>query len=322
MSRVAVLGAGGYIGRRTVELLRLAGHNVLPLVRPGSSSRHEDEHAVDARDEVGLTTALKGRDAVVASIAGSNDTIVDVVEPIYRAAMQAGVRRIVHLSSAVVHGQAPIPGTDEGQSLSPDQPFAYNRAKIEAERRFKQLRTKHQVEVVMLRPFIVYGPNSRWVRDFADQLVTGRAMVFDGGEGICNAVHVDNVVHAIERALVSDVPPASAILLNDAETVRWLDLFRPIATALGYDFERIPSRSSRETVERLTQPSRWWRKFFQESAEARERLLEAALLQSCTVRLPIDKARAVLGYDPPVSFAQGVQLAVAELDKAGYGCSR
>jgi nucleoside-diphosphate-sugar epimerase len=318
MSRLAVLGAGGFIGSRTVELLRAGGHDVLALVRPGSAKRQPGDHPVDARDRDGLAATFKGCEAVVASIAGSTDTIVDVVEPIYSAAMEAGVRRIIHLSSAVVHGQAPLPGTDERARLSPDQPFAYNVAKIQAELRFAELRARHDVEVVMLRPFIVYGPKSRWVRNFADELVAGKAMVFDGGEGICNAVHVDNVVHAIERALISDVPPATAVLLNDAETVRWRDLLEPIAEALGYDFDRIPSRSTEEVIGKLRRPSRWWRRFLGESEEARERRLEAALLQSCAVRLPINRARTVLGYDPPVSFRDGVQQSVAWLAQAGY----
>lgn len=323
MSRVAVLGAGGFIGRRTAELLRTRGYEVLAIVRPGSAAQQPDDFAVDARDEAGLTSALVGCDAVVSSIAGSAETIVDVVEPIYRAAQRSGLARIVHLGSAAVHGQAPPLNTDEQQPLSLAHPFAYNRAKIEAESRFRQLRDENSVEVVMLRPAIVYGSGSRWIRDFANDLLVGRAVVFDRGEGICNAIYVDNLVHAIERALVSDVPPAAAFLLNDLETVRWRDMLAPVAAVLSQNFDRLPSRSARTTLEQMDKPLRRLRRTLHApSAEADGALREAALLQSCTVRLPIDKAQAVLGYDPPIPFAEGIRRSIAWLREAGYGGGR
>jgi nucleoside-diphosphate-sugar epimerase len=43
------------------------------------------------------------------------------------------------------------------------------------------------------------------------------------------------------------------------------------------------------------------------------------LLQSCRVRLPIAKAERLLGFDPPVSFAEGCRRSVEWLRDAGYG---
>jgi 2-alkyl-3-oxoalkanoate reductase len=334
MSRIAVIGAAGFIGSRAVELLRDGGrHHVVPVVRPGRGGATCVE--ADARDEKALMIALRGCDAVLSSIAGDPDTIVGSVEPIYRAAERAGVRRIVQLSTSAVHGQAPALGTDERSPLSLDQPFAYNIAKIRAEQRLQALRESGAVEVVMLRPGIVYGPRSRWIASFADQLLAGRAQLFDRGEGICNAIYVDNVVHAIERAIAAKVPPAEAFLINDAGLITWRALFHPVATALGFDLGALPQLSSTDTLladatssERMPlgrgTKLKWagWavvrRRGTAKESDAAEQLREMALLQSCTVQLPFNKARSILGYQPPISFEEGCRRSVAWLAEAGY----
>ncbi|TGQ20541.1 NAD(P)H-binding protein, partial [Mesorhizobium sp. M00.F.Ca.ET.220.01.1.1] len=116
---VAVLGANGFIGCRTVELLQLSGWaNVRPIVRRpdafASLSRFAiDAMVADARDIQALTAAFAGCKYVVHAVAGDARTIVDAIEPVYRAAAAAGVLRLIYLSSASVHGQSPPPGTDE-----------------------------------------------------------------------------------------------------------------------------------------------------------------------------------------------------------------
>ena len=44
------------------------------------------------------------------------------------------------------------------------------------------------------------GPRSRWISEFADALLDGRAALVDRGRGVCNSIDVDNLVHAIELA--------------------------------------------------------------------------------------------------------------------------
>src|SRR3546814_8202154 len=77
----------------------------------------------------------------------------------------------------------------------------YNRAKADAERMLIALRRRHGVELVLLRPGIVYGPRSQWIAGFADQLLDGTAYLVDGAQGICNAIYVDNLVHAVTLAI-------------------------------------------------------------------------------------------------------------------------
>jgi nucleoside-diphosphate-sugar epimerase len=130
-----------------------------------------------------------------------------------------------------VHGQAPVPGTDETSALRTDQPFPYNNAKVRAERQFQALRKRGTVELVMLRPGIVFGPRDIWISGIARQLSQGTAYLVDGGRGICNTVYIDNLVHAVRLALEAPVD-GEVFLIGDSETVTWAEIHRWVAAAL------------------------------------------------------------------------------------------
>ncbi|MEX0599318.1 MAG: NAD(P)-dependent oxidoreductase, partial [Rhodothermales bacterium] len=177
MQTIAILGASGFIGSRAVEMLHLGGvADVRPIVRTAARlaplSRFDlDARIADARHQEALEAAFSGCDVVVHTVAGSCELIRSVIEPVYCAACRAGVGRLIYLSSASVHGQAPLPGTDEETALPRRHALPYNGAKAGAEQMLLRLRKKGDVEVVVLRPGIVYGPRSSWIGGFADTLL-------------------------------------------------------------------------------------------------------------------------------------------------------
>ena len=359
LPRIAVLGAGGFIGNRVVESFHLQGWaEVRPVVRRASglalSSRFKLQARIaDVRNPLALRNALEGCEYVIHAVAGDDATILGTVWPVYRAAQNAGVRRIVYVSSASVHGQSPAPGTDEETPLRTDQPISYNNAKVRAERRFLRLRSKGHVQVVMLRPGIVYGPRSSWVGSFANELLTGRAYVVDGAHGICNSIYVDNLVHAIRLALTADAVDCHALLVADEEMVTWRELYEPIAEAFGIAFAEIPSvkgsvpatsgfeRMLHVRDSKLGQallpivPMRVrhagymglaaWLQYQRPTSPLSMEAepppapdFERILLQTCTWKLPSEKAKRLLGYRPQVSFAEGCRRSIEWLRFAGY----
>lgn len=357
MKPVAIVGANGFIGARAVEMMQLSG--VLeprPVVRRASAAALARRFDLDVRvadgfDGDALAEAFRGCVGVVAAIAGDPDTIVGVVQPLYRAAEKAGVRRLVYLSTASVHGQSPPAGTDESSPLSERQRIPYNIAKVRAERRLGRLRRSGSVETVVLRPGIVYGPRSHWIGGWADELMSGEAYLVEGARGVCNAVYVDNLVHALALALVADGVDGRAYLIRDQEEVTWRDLLGPVTTALGGSLDVVPDRRAADAS-----PGQAWRWAPSQSRSARRlaRLLlpkparaglraayaaafptdpgkiandgagapavslERALLHTCSTRLPWDRARQELGYSPPASFAEGILRSIAWLEFAGY----
>ena len=246
MLKVAILGANGFIGSRTVEMLHLEGlAEVRPIVRSmynlARLSKFDlDCRVADAFDQSALRTAFEGCEIVIHAIAGDHKTIVDSLAPTYHAAEAAGVRRIVYLSSASVHGQSPTAGTDENSILNNRQPIAYNNSKVFAEEQLQKLRKNGSVEIVMLKPSIVVGPRSFWVSSFASDLITGQAYLVNKGKGICNSIYIDNLIHAIYLACNIEGIDGEAFIVGDDETITWADLYNPIAQTLGFDIHKLP----------------------------------------------------------------------------------
>jgi nucleoside-diphosphate-sugar epimerase len=344
------------MGGRIVEMFHLNGWaTVRPVVRQPQALIRACRFALDGRiadgfDTEALRAAFAGCDGVVHAIAGSPSTILGTLEPVYRAAEACGVRRLVYLSSASVHGQSPTPGTTEASRLSERQSLAYNNTKVRAERLLGRLRSRGRVEVVYLRPGIVYGPRSYWIGGLADELLAAEAYLVGGGLGICNSAYVDNVVHAIRLALSTPAADRQAYLIGDAEEVTWADLCRPVAEALGIDFEHVPrpgptwtagrpslrerlrrvrgSPLGRSVLAALPVPLREGLRAGL-AASRREREAsgappepqvteERAMLHTCRYRLPWTKAETELGYLPIVSFAEGCRRSIGWLAYAGY----
>jgi nucleoside-diphosphate-sugar epimerase len=347
--KVALLGASGFVGGHVLRYLREHGIETRAVVRNRTfASRDADARLADACDVYALRDAFAGCDAIVHAALGSNDVIVGSVAPVYAAAQAVGAQRLVYISTGSVHGQAPAPGTDESSPLHVRHIFAYNNAKVRAERKLRRLRARGTVETVALRPTIVFGPGSRWIFDFADALRAKRPWVVDGARGICNSIYVDNLAHAVLLALTVPNIDREVFLIGDREAVTWGDLYRPIAEALGYNLDDVPSVSPppvklgfkhlyieplrtselghlviahaplglKSAIKRAV---RIIRRRPQQASQGDHALAapgepdvspEFAALYRCQWRLPNDKARRMLGYDPPVTFAEGCRRSI------------
>jgi nucleoside-diphosphate-sugar epimerase len=356
--KIAILGAGGFVGSRAIELFHLTRtFEVRPVVRrPAALARASrfrlDCRLADALDSRQLEEAFRGCDALLHLATGDPRTITGSVRPVHEAAARAGLRRIVYMSSASVHGQAPDPGTIEESPLHQRHALAYNNAKVAAEREWHRLERRGGPQIVVLRPAIVFGPRSRWVASCAEELLAGRAYLIDGGRGVCNTIYVDNLLHAARLALTVPEAAGGTFFVGDRERITWLDFYRPIAQALGIDpdaitsLDRVPDfrpgvrdrlralKSTRPaqfglrcTPPRLKQAVKAAMSAWPATNRAPtdgmapagpQPTLEMALLHRCTWQLPWTKAEATLGYQPLVPVAEGLQRSIAWLRFAGY----
>ena len=360
MLRVAVLGANGFIGTRTVEMLHLGDlAEPRPVVRNVARLARLSRFALDCRiadgfDQSALQAAFHGCHVVVHAIAGDPNTIRGTLAPAYRAAQEAGVQRFIYLSTAAVHGQAPEAGTAEKSPLNGKQLLSYNNAKVNAERMLQRLRTRGHVELVVLRPGVVFGPRSSWVTRFIEALLAGQGYMVNDGRGVCNSAYVDNVVHAIYLAMTACDVDREAFLIGDQERITWADFYQPFAEALGYDLSKVQrvspfssgsdSKNRLETI-RAAHPVQSVLSFLPGKAQSAlsaigrhlinprpvslspwqvphasmpQATLEMSLLHQCSYKLPFDKAGRLLKYEPPVSFAEACRRTVSWLAFAGY----
>lgn len=345
---IAIVGANGFIGSRLVETLHLdGGYRVRAVVRSvgalASSARFSLEGRVaDALDGSALREALRGCDSAVYCVAGDPQTIVRSTETVFRAAEAARCRRLVYLSTASVHGQDPAADTDERSPLSDRQPLAYNNAKVRAERTLDGLRRSSHLELVVLRPAIVFGPRSSWISGLAEEILAGRACFVGSDAGVCNAIYVDNLVEAIRLAVESERAAGETYLLGDVAELTWRDFYRPVADALGVRVEEFPilpapfgrpsitsfawSRTLprvRRVYQRAPAPVRRALAPIASALRAGDRsrpavTLEKALLHGCRHRLPWRKAREQLGYAPVVGVEEAFRRTIGWLAFAGY----
>jgi predicted dehydrogenase/nucleoside-diphosphate-sugar epimerase len=238
--RVLVTGAGGFLGCRLVECLHFGdAWDVRALVRrPASAARLArlpvDIVLADVTDRAALKSALDGCDAVVHCAVGTGwppeaafTVTVEGTRAIAEAALEAGVRRFVHISSMAVHGNQVPARLVETTPLDPGVGVDYGRAKFLAEQAVNDA-AKRGLRAITLRPARIYGPFSRTFTTRPLQALSeGRLVLSGDAETPANMVYVDNVVEAIARALTApESAVGEAFLINDLDQLSWREFFQ------------------------------------------------------------------------------------------------
>lgn len=270
--RVLVTGAGGFLGNRTVELLRdRYGWDVVPLVRePRSAARlarwPQEILLGDVCSRADMDRVMKGCDAVVHCAVGtswkadeSRRVTVDGTRIAAEAALAAGVKRFVHISTLFVHKREGVPAIDESVPLEPPAADTYGASKLAAEQALARVAAQG-FSTIVLRPTRIYGPFSRTFTIRPLQALSEGHLAIGGDAGVpANMVYVDNVVAAIARALEA---PATlngrAYLVTDTDQLSLGEFYEYFGKPWGLSLRLHPDRREREGEEVRTGIwSRW-----------------------------------------------------------------
>ncbi len=250
MQKLAIIGAGGFVGTRLVESLVLepvmdftavvrSPKSLARLCRFGSRL---DCRFADATRADQLSRALADHAVVVNLVSGAGDNIWQSTQAIYQACLNAGVKRLIHLSSAVVFGIVDSPAIgDESEPLPMNRLWSpYAKAKARSEIFFRDHRNETPFEITILRPGIVWGPKSPWSHGAARDLCDGAAYLIGRGEGICNALYVDNLVRYILTCATAQQSATGCFNISDKEEITWRDFYASLASACGYTMTHMP----------------------------------------------------------------------------------
>jgi nucleoside-diphosphate-sugar epimerase len=236
--RVFLTGATGFIGGRAAEMLVDRGVEVVCLVRHWGSAARLARLPVQLRggdvlDAASVRRAMTGCDVVMHCAVDfrtrgrrhRRSSAVGTLQ-VMRAALDLGISRVVHLSSAAVHGLSPRPGAVREGTLSEAVALRrtghdYCDGKIAAARAARAMYRRHGLPVVVLRPTIVYGPFGAYSASPARAAREGRLVLVDGAPGICNCLYVDNLVHAMLLAAERPEAVGEVFYIADAEPVTW-----------------------------------------------------------------------------------------------------
>jgi nucleoside-diphosphate-sugar epimerase len=319
MSRVAVTGAAGFLGKHLVARWRREGRDVLPLVR--QIDARSPPGSVPLGDVLANPALLGGCRVLVhsaairhrygadpASYRASN---VELVERLIEAVAGRGCR-FVHVSSVGVYGfPTDLPITE----AHPYAPVTlYSASKVEAEQLAREVAGAKGVDLVIARPTIVYGPgDSNGMLDkMARMIRAGTYRVVGSGHNTLHHTHIDDIVQGL--SLASERPEAVGehFIFAGPEVVTLLELSEFVAKAVGRRLPRlrIPmsvARSAATVVDWLAEGGIGFTR--------REPPINHEKLDVMCVPVSFDvgKARRLLGYAPTVRYREGVPRALTEV---------
>lgn len=232
MTTLAVTGAGGFIGREFVRSTQASGCAVVPLGRSDLDAALE--HRLGGCDAI---VHLAAR-AHVLDRASSNDSDafersnVDLTRAVAESACRAGIGRFVFVSSAGVLGRrSPSGGFDDHSRPAPHD--AYTRSKLTAEEMLLE-KIRHRIEIVIVRPPLVYGPDAPGNFGRLVRLVRrGWPLPFGALDAPRSMIGLRNLCDALRQAATAPQASGLRLLVADRESPSVAELVAEMAIALG-----------------------------------------------------------------------------------------
>jgi nucleoside-diphosphate-sugar epimerase len=235
---------------------------------------------------------------------------VEALRLLLDAAVPAGLARMVHVSSLGVYEGRDHHGTDETVPPAANSLDAYTRSKTEAEALVLEYHRQFGLPVTIVRPGFIYGERDRTVLPkLLLNLRRGSFMYFGSGEQVLNCIYVKNLVHGIFLAAESAGAVGERFNLTDGQPITKKQFVGRVAELAGLKppTRRLPLKLAR-ILANLVEGGAKLRGAKNPPIinKARYKFLGLNLDYS------IEKARRVLGYDPPFRFEQGIERAMAE----------
>lgn len=307
-TRVLVTGATGFVGRALVETLATnLDYQVVALVRRESrfGATVQIQQAADFHQGPEVEAALKSVDTVVHCAARVHVMAESQADPqaeydrvnvaatlaLARRAHAVGVRRFIFVSSIKVNGEGTKPGEAYQAEDAPAPIDPYGISKAAAEQQLLDFATQSGLQVVIIRPVLVYGPGvkanflsmMRW-------LDRGVVLPFGAIDNRRSLVALDNLVDLIVTCIHHPAAAGQRFLVSDGEDLSTTQLLRRMAVALGRPARLIPVPS--------------WILSCAATALGRKALSQR-LCGSLTV--DICKTRELLNWTPPVTVEQALR---------------
>lgn len=313
-SLIAVTGANGFVGQALCAHLTGSGHTVRPLVRtlaagPATATASTGALAVgDIHAETDWSTALQGVQSLVhcaARVHVMHETAADPVSQfravntegtraLARQAVAAGVRRLVFVSSIKVLGEHTEPRRPfmADSPANPQDP--YGQSKWEAEQALHQVARETGLEVVVVRPPLVYGPGVAGnFRQLVRLVASGIPLPLGAIDNRRSLIALDNLVSLLSLCARHPAAPGHTFLASDGDAPSTPRLVQGLAAAMGRQARLWPV------------PVAW--------LVAAGRLTgHRAQVERLVQSLEVDDrhTRSVLGWAPSITFEEGLRRAV------------
>ena len=304
---ILLTGATGFLGSRLAKAL-----HTKPTAFVTASVRCQVKVACSDLVEVpsldGTTDwsrAVTNQDVVIHAAARAHimkDEVADPLEEyrrvnvdgtlnLARQAEAVGVKRFIFISSIKVNGEQTLLGQPFTADDTPAPEDAYGISKWEAEKGLQQLSLETGIEIVIIRPPLVYGPGVKGNFSSMTKLVAkGLPLPFGAIHNQRSLVALDNLVDLISTCIDHPAAANQVFLAGDGQDLSTTELMRGVARAMGKPSRLIPVRPSLL----MLGATLLGKKAFA------QRLLGS-------LQVDISKARNLLGWEPPVSVEEGLR---------------
>ncbi|MCW2312600.1 UDP-glucose 4-epimerase family protein [Rhodoferax antarcticus] len=311
---ILVTGATGFVGSAVVQRLLADDDSrqvVVAVRRDGQQwpAKVLPRVTGELEPSTDWTVALDGVSAVIhcaARVHVMSDTDAEPLEEfrrvnvegtlnLARQAAAAGVRRFVFVSSIKVNGESTQLGSPFKADDAPAPLDAYGVSKMEAEQGLRELATQTGMEVVIIRPPLVYGPGVK--ANFAAMmrwLQRGVPLPLGAIHNQRSLVALGNLVDLIVLCLTHPAAANQTFLVSDGEDVSTSELLRRMGQALGRPARLVPLPAS---ILKL--------------AAAMVGKSDVAQRLCGSLQVDISKTRQLLGWTPPLSLDEGLLRAAA-----------
>jgi len=237
LARILVTGAAGFIGNAMCRGLAARGHDVLGATRgraaaiPGAEVRRIGDigpwtHWSCHLRAVEIVMHLADR--------GAPEAAQHAAAALARAAAASGVRRLVYMSSIRAMGTATRPGAPFRAADPPLPRDAYGCTKLGRENSLSAAARETGLELVILRPPLVYGPNVKAnFRALIRLAASGLPLPFARIENRRSLIFLDNLVDAAAHAAFDAAAAGRMLLLRDTVDLSTRELVCALAESLG-----------------------------------------------------------------------------------------
>jgi nucleoside-diphosphate-sugar epimerase len=308
--KILITGSAGLVGKRTVELALARGFECIAQVRIANRASVIPTVALMIGADTDWKEALNGVDVVIhcaARVHQMNEESPVNADQAYqevnvngtlnlaRQAVSAGVKRFIFLSSIKVNGEFSLPNRPFTPEISSVPQDLYGRSKYEAELGLQAIAKETELEVVIIRPPLVYGPRVR--ANFASMMKwvhRGIPLPFGAVDNQRSLVYLDNLVDLMLTCCTHPQAKDQILFVSDDCDLSTTELLRSVAQAM-----QVPNRL-------IPIPSAW-------ISTALRMVGKQALGQRLfgSLQVDISQTKERLDWQPPVSFGDAIKATVA-----------
>lgn len=289
---ILISGSTGFVGQSLCTYLKAQAHTITTIDR---KNPHQ--------------TFLAGNYDCLINLAGRAHVMQEIAADVYQAyasinidyslkmaslAQKLNIKRLIFLSSIKVNGESSeSPFTPESQPMPVD---CYGKTKLEAELSLQEFCAKNSIELVIIRPPLIYGPGVK--ANFKSLITLCKKRIplpFGSINNKRSLISLENLNSFIDLCCRHPHAANQTFLISDDHDVSTTELISSIRAALDRSAFLLPTPSA---LLKLVLS------MFGKS-NLSERLLS-------NLQVDISKAKQLLGWQPAISFDEGIQRSVRE----------